>query len=269
MKQIKEMAKVDVVYDRHRAAYIIAIWGNLSNDRTTPHIHIWRADDSKSNYNNFNLELSLTDLLVKDKWVLLRKKDTVRHIDETGHTEDWTPYTSLLRGLQKRFADEEKDLLGEIIHTWNKERDIEKTLNGGNPLKEWLDERGLQVLPKYQKYFGQPRQIINEMAKLNIKDGGMSCFPPNAYRVIVQGDNSYKKPPHIHISSVQEGFNIRVYIENGELMSVESYGKRKRSDNFSDILKKVKLWFSQPSTLFKEYTNKEVASILWTANNKD
>jgi hypothetical protein len=33
-----------------------------------------------------------------------------------------------------------------------------KTNEGGNPMKEWLDEHNIQILPEYQKYF-EPKDI--------------------------------------------------------------------------------------------------------------
>lgn len=61
------------------------------------------------------------------------------------------------------------------------------------------------------------REPLNEMAKLNMKDGGKSLFPSNVYDIIVQGDNSPNKPPHIHVMSKQEGYNIKILIDTGEL----------------------------------------------------
>ena len=114
------------------------------------------------------------------------------------------------------------------------------------------------------------RKPLMEMAKLNKKDNETSPFPSNAYSIIVQGDGSANKPPHIHIISKQEGFNIRVLINNGTLMSVVSYGNRNRGDSFSDILKKVSVWFNMPSSMPKfNGTNQEIALILWDANNPD
>jgi hypothetical protein len=114
------------------------------------------------------------------------------------------------------------------------------------------------------------RKPLMEMAKLNKKDNEMSPFPSNAYSIIVQGDGSANKPPHIHIISKQEGFNIRVLINDGTLMSVVSYGDRNRGDSFSDILKKVLIWFNMASSMPKfNGTNQEIALILWDANNPD
>lgn len=52
------------------------------------------------------------------------------------------------------------------------------------------------------------RNPLLEMAILNMNDDGNSPFPSNAYSIIVQGDNSPHKQPHIHVISKQEGYNI-------------------------------------------------------------
>ena len=113
------------------------------------------------------------------------------------------------------------------------------------------------------------REPLNEMAKLNMKDSGKSLFPSNAYDIIVQGDNSPHKPPHIHVMSKQEGYNIKILIENGELWKVVSYGRRGKTDNFTDVVKDIKEWLSQPSNvpMAKGDTNQIFAMNLWELNN--
>lgn len=111
-------------------------------------------------------------------------------------------------------------------------------------------------------------QPLAEMAKLNLKDNGSSEFPSNAYRVWVQGDNSPHKPAHMHIRSNQDGWEIKVYIENGELWQVENYGRRNRRDTFSDIIKLVKSWFGKPTCMpGRVGTNQEAAMNEWEACN--
>jgi len=149
---ITDMAKVGVVYDK-KIGYIIAIWGHLSDDRITPHIHIWRANDAKNDYKNFNLDVSLVDILVNKKLVLLSKKDTKRNVDEIGRTEDWAPFDSIKNVFWEKLEENEYSLLEAIIDTWNKERDFIKTDRGGNPLLDWLNKRGLQVHMDFQPLF--------------------------------------------------------------------------------------------------------------------
>ena len=107
-----------------------------------------------------------------------------------------------------------------------------------------------------------------EMAKLNLKDGGESEFPENAYRVWVQGENSPNKPAHMHIHNIQEEWTIRVLIENGELWNVVSFGKRDRKDKFVDIIKLVKKWFQKPTKMPGRIgTNQDAARYEWEACN--
>ena len=107
------------------------------------------------------------------------------------------------------------------------------------------------------------------MAKLNMKDDGKSLFPSNAYNIIVQGDNSPNKPPHIHIISKQEGYNIKVLIETGELWQIISSSRRGRTDSFSDVIANAKKWLQQPSNvpMAKGDTNQVFAMGLWELNN--
>ena len=107
------------------------------------------------------------------------------------------------------------------------------------------------------------------MAKLNMKDDGKSLFPSNAYNIIVQGDNSPNKPPHIHIISKQEDYNIKVLIESGELWQIVSPGRRGRTDSFSDVIANAKKWLEQPSNvpMAKGDTNRVFAMGLWELNN--
>lgn len=115
----------------------------------------------------------------------------------------------------------------------------------------------------------EQREPLLEMAKLNMKDGSTSLFPSEAYNIIVQGDNSPHKPPHIHVVSKQEGYNIKVLIANGELWQVERYGRRGRTDTFKDVIKNIKIWLSQESQvpMAKGDTNQVFALGLWELNN--
>lgn len=97
------------------------------------------------------------------------------------------------------------------------------------------------------------KQILNiepifEMAKLNLKDGSKSEFPSNAYRIWVQGDGSANKPPHLHIRSSSEGYEIKVYIETCTLWEVINQGKHNNKD-FSDVLKMLAVWFKKKTLM--------------------
>jgi hypothetical protein len=116
----------------------------------------------------------------------------------------------------------------------------------------------------------QKSEIILEMAKLNLKEDSTSLFPSNKYRIWVQGDNSYNKPAHLHISCKEEGWELKVYIETCEIWSVISKGKRrsKNPEEFQDIINKLKKWFTLQTTMPGRIgTNKETAYYEWIACN--
>jgi hypothetical protein len=116
----------------------------------------------------------------------------------------------------------------------------------------------------------QKSEMILEMAKLNLKEDSTSLFPSNKYRIWVQGDNSYNKPAHLHISCKEEGWELKVYIETCEIWSVISKGKRrsKNPEEFQDIINKLKKWFTLQTTMPGRIgTNKETAYYEWIACN--
>jgi hypothetical protein len=114
------------------------------------------------------------------------------------------------------------------------------------------------------------RNVLNEMARLNKKDGSQSPFPSNKYKLWVQGENSPHKPPHMHVYYPQDGWEIKVFIENGELWQIVSYGNRGRRDTFEDVIKMVKEWFTLPTSMpGRVGTNKDAAENEWDACNDD
>ena len=114
------------------------------------------------------------------------------------------------------------------------------------------------------------RNTINEMARLNKRDGSQSPFPSNKYKIWVQGDNSPHKPAHMHISYPQDGWEIKVFIQNGELWEAVRLGNRGKTDAFVDIVKMVKEWFRLPTTMpGRVGTNQEAAFNEWDACNDD
>ncbi len=113
-------------------------------------------------------------------------------------------------------------------------------------LQEHSEESSNTLSEMVEQAINQP---LLEMAKLNLKDDGKSEFPSNAYRIWVQGDGSAHKPPHLHISSTSEDFEIKVYITTGKLWQVIRCGKRKRTDKFTDVLSKLQDWFKKPTLM--------------------
>jgi hypothetical protein len=137
-------------------------------------------------------------------------------------------------------------------------------------VKRVLDENNVIVLNCDYRTNNVGRNIIYEMARLNKKDGSQSPFPSNKYKLWVQGDNSPHKPPHMHVYFPQDGWQIKVYIEDGELCDVVSYGNRGRSDKFIDVIKMVKEWFLLPTTMPGRIgTNQQAAANELDACNDD
>ena len=73
----------------------------------------------------------------------------------------WAGYADIFDGLRRYLFTRPQspiynaciDNLHAAIYAWNNETDMMATLAGGNPMKEWLDTNGIQILSKYQKYF--------------------------------------------------------------------------------------------------------------------
>ena len=145
-----------------------------------------------------------------------------------------------------------------------KEMDLRRIIK--ESIKKVLKE-GCLALPLQQE---EGRNVLNEMARLNKRDDSTSPFPSNRFRVWVQGDNSPHKPAHMHISYAQEGWEIKVFIENGEFWEAVKYGQRKRRDEFIDVIQLVKKWFKLPTTMpGRVGTNQDAAQNEWDACNDD
>lgn len=110
------------------------------------------------------------------------------------------------------------------------------------------------------------RKSLNEMARVNVRDNG-KLFPFNAYKVEVYGKEH--NPPHMHVISLQEGYDIRISIDTGDLVSVKSYGNRSEGNLFKDVVKKAKKWLQQANNMpgSTGNTNQQVATMMWYSMN--
>lgn len=94
-------------------------------------------------------------------------------------------------------------------------------------------------------------------------------FPEDKYKLQVRSCDS--TPPHFHVISKEEGYDIRLLATTGELLYVDQYGKRSPNDKFSDVVKKVKEWLSQnpehPKAAAASATNKEHIEFVWELNH--
>ena len=145
-----------------RDTYKIAVHGASTKDRPTPHFHIYLNNDVEP-YTLFNIEISFVDLLCQGNIVPIFQIDKEHNIKRTNRTEcTWQGYRDIYDGVVDFLFNEPckpskfgtfKDNIERAIYEWNRETDYVKTMNGGNPLKEYLDGRGLKVLPQFEKYF--------------------------------------------------------------------------------------------------------------------
>ena len=150
--------------------YRIAVHGASTKDRPTPHIHIYLNNDVQP-FTQFNFEISFEDILCKDEINLIYQLDRKNNIKRTNRTEcSWKGYADIYNGLRHFLSSPSIskrygafiDNLDRAIYEWNRETDFSKTETGGNPLKEYLDSKGLIVLPKYMIYFNETEPSPNK-----------------------------------------------------------------------------------------------------------
>ena len=158
--------------------YKIQLHGLSAKGDETPHIHIYLKDDAFKT--RFNFEISLIDILSKDKINLMSQLDSERHIQRTSRKKcSWDGYDYILEGLKTYLFGAVQlpsyrslcaDNLDVAIYAWNTETDVLKMQNGGNPLKEWLDSHGVEVLPKYQLYFASKESKYDNPQDIHPED---------------------------------------------------------------------------------------------------
>lgn len=150
---IIEMATIGrPVMDRKK--YHIAVHGTLAGDRPNPHIHIYYNDDRKP-YNKFNFEISMVDILCKDEINIIKMRDESRHVNKNNREKcSWNGYKKLRDDFEDWLFSKPttpgdfKDNLDACVYWYNEEGDP----TSDNPIRDYLKERGLKVLPKYKDY---------------------------------------------------------------------------------------------------------------------
>lgn len=94
-------------------------------------------------------------------------------------------------------------------------------------------------------------------------------FPEDKYKLQVRSCDS--TPPHFHVISKEDGYDIRLLASTGELLYVDQYGRRGKKDNFSDVVKKAKEWLSQkpvhPKAAAASNTTREHIEFVWEMNH--
>ena len=154
-EQIFEMAIITKDIKWGNDHYRVAVHCTASGDRDVPHIHIYLSNDKKP-YNKFNFEVSLVDILCYGEVNLIFQRDekTGKRISNRNKCS-WEGYKKIADGFED-WLDEKPTTPGDfqtnleaIIYWWNEESDSVSE----NPLKDWLDKRGLKVLKKYSYLF--------------------------------------------------------------------------------------------------------------------
>lgn len=154
-EQIFEMATLvkDIKWGNDH--YRVAVHGTVAGDRDVPHVHIYLSSDKKP-YNRFNFEISLVDILCYDEVNLIFQRDekTGRRITNRNKCS-WEGYKKIADGFEDWLEQkpttpgEFKTNLEAIVYWWNEESDY----SSENPLKDWIESRGLKVLDKYRDIF--------------------------------------------------------------------------------------------------------------------
>lgn len=152
---IFEMATISKSERWGNNIYRIAVHGTASGDRETPHIHIYLANDTKP-YNNFNFEISIIDILCKDEINLIYQRDRSKNkLIKNRAKCSWEGYKTIKDNFEDwlfsdcKYPGDFIDNLDAIIWMYNNESDsIDE-----NPIKSYIESRGLKILDKFKKYF--------------------------------------------------------------------------------------------------------------------
>lgn len=107
------------------------------------------------------------------------------------------------------------------------------------------------------KTFFKPQDMIVEMARINKNETGKCIFPYNSWELKIWSNDH--NPPHFHV--LNEGWNVKFKIEDGELLEVEKKGKN--SSIFEYMTNNVKEWLNSQCFAQPKLTNKENAILQW------
>ena len=154
-ENVYEMATISRNEKFGKDNYRVSIHGPASADRENPHIHIYLANDIIP-YNKFNFEISLTDILCKDEINLIYQRDRSKNkLIKNRSKCSWEGYKVIKDNFEDWLFSDCKypgnfiDNLDAIIWMYNNESDsIDE-----NPIKSYIDSKGLIILDKFKKYF--------------------------------------------------------------------------------------------------------------------
>lgn len=152
---IQEMASISKHVKFGKGAYRVEIHGPASKDRETPHIHIYRADDSHP-WTKFNFEVSLVDIIRHDEINLVRMKDIVSRKNITNRSKcSWDGYSKMRNDFEDWLYSENVEIKGDyidnldaLLYWYNQQSN-----SSNNALLDYFKERGYKVHKNYHKYF--------------------------------------------------------------------------------------------------------------------
>ena len=126
------------------------------------------------------------------------------------------------------------------------------------PSRELCEER-IQVFMQYYDNLDLDvnKQHFGETARLNMYETDDCLFPYNGWDVRIFG-NDYT-PARFHI--MREGWNVSFSIYNGELLEINSRGKRQEILDY--MCANVKKWLSDSCIIQPKLTNQENACLSW------
>lgn len=115
-----------------------------------------------------------------------------------------------------------------------------------------------------------PEHMV-DVSSVNLNESHI--FPREKYKVEVRSCDF--TPPHFHIISKEEGFDIRLRVSTGELLWIDRYGKRCRDKNkhaisFADVEKAGKEWLGQKPAhpqAQASASNREHVEYVWEMNH--
>lgn len=110
-----------------------------------------------------------------------------------------------------------------------------------------------------------PEHMV-DVSSVNLNE--KRIFPEDKYKLQVRSCDS--TPPHFHVISKEEGYDIRLLATTGELLTIDRYGRRSSNDKFADIVKQAKEWLKQKPAHHRaaaSNTNKEHIEFVWEINH--
>lgn len=104
--------------------------------------------------------------------------------------------------------------------------------------------------------------VKKETITVNLRE--QEIFPCNKYTLRIYAHE--RNPPHFHVISKDEGYEVELLIETGEFYKFIWRGTREMTDEFEDVVKKAKEWLErEPAHPYMKVfgTNRRYLEIIW------